>query len=379
MNLIPSQRARFDIPREVAYLNTAYMSPLAREVVAAIDRGARMKARPWELTIPDFYDAPDAARAAFARLVNADAAGIALVPSASYGIETAARNLSIGLGKRVLVLADQFPSHVYPWRRRVRETGGEILTVTPPPGAEATEAVLAALDERVAVAALPNVLWTTGARIDLAAVRRRCDEVGAALVLDLTQSAGAMVTDFAAIRPDFAVAACYKWLLGPYATGFLHVAPQHWGGAPLEEGWIERKDSRNFAGLVAYTDEYEPGAIRFDMGERANFALMGGVVAALELLLGWGVAGIEATLADRNRRLAARLSGLGLQPMAEAARGPHFLTARLPEGAPADLLARLAAKGVHLSIRAGSLRITPHLWCDEEDEDRFIAALGAAL
>lgn len=377
--IIPCQRHRFDIPREVAYLNTAYMSPLAHEVVAAIDRGARMKARPWTLTIPDFYDAPDEARARFARLVNADAEGVALVPSASYGIETAARNLSIGPGKRVLVLADQFPSNVYPWRRRARETGGEVLTVAPPPGEAATGAVLAALDERVAVVALPNVLWTTGARIDLEAVRRRCDETGAALVLDLTQSAGAMVTDFAAIRPDFAAVACYKWLLGPYATGFLYVAPERRGGEPLEEGWIGRKGSRNFAGLVAYTDEYEPGALRFDMGERANFALMGGVVAALDLLLGWGVADIEATLADRCRRLAPRLAALGLAPMPEAARGPHFLTARLPAGAPADLLARLAAAGVHLSARGGSLRITPHLWCDAEDEDRLIAAVGAAL
>lgn len=377
--MIPSQRRHFAIPRDIAYLNTAYMSPLMHDVVAAIDRGARMKATPWTLTIPDFYDAVDRARALFAGLVNGDAEGVAIVPSASYGVETAAKNLSLGPGRRVVTLADQFPSHVYPWRRLARDQGGEVIAVTPPKGEAATPAVLDAIDERCAVAALPNILWTNGALVDLAAVRARCDEVGAALVLDLTQSAGAMATDFAAIRPDFAVVACYKWLLGPYATGFLYVAPERRSGEPLEEGWITREDSRDFAGLVNYTDRYEPGAVRFDMGERANFALMPGVVAALERLTAWGVAEIEATLAARTAALARRLPALGLTPTPDAARGPHYLSAALPGGAPKDLLARLAAKRVYLSERGGSLRITPHLWNDDEDCDRMIEALGGAL
>ncbi|QIE57692.1 aminotransferase class V-fold PLP-dependent enzyme [Pikeienuella piscinae] len=377
--MIPCQRALFDIPRDVAYLNTAYMSPLSHAAVAAIDRGARMKARPWDLTIPDFYDAPDRARALFAGLVNADAAGVALAPSASYGIESAARNIPLAPGRRVVLLKDQFPSHVYPWRRRAVETGAEVFAVAAPPGEDATAAVLTAIDERCAVAALPNVLWTTGARIDLAAVRRRCDETGAALVLDLTQSAGAMVTDFAAIRPDFATAAAYKWLLGPYATGFLYVAPERRDGAPLEEGWITRKDSRNFAGLVEYTDEYEPGALRFDMGERANFALLPGLIAALEQLTAWGVANIEETLAARAAGLSKRIAALGLSPTPDVARGPHYLSAGLPVGAPKDLLARLAAKQVYLSERGGALRVTPHLWNDEEDCDRLVEALASEL
>lgn len=377
--MIPCQRHLFDIPRDVAYLNCAYMSPLMTDAVAAIDRGARMKATPWTLTIPDFYDAVDHARGLFARIVNADAEGVAIVPSASYGIETAAKNLTVGEGRTVVLLADQFPSHVYPWRRKVRDEGGEIVTVAPPPGVPATEAVLAAIDDRCAVAALPNVLWTNGRLIDLAAVRARCDEVGAALVLDLTQSAGAMVTDFAVIRPDFAVVACYKWMLGPYATGFLYAAPDRRDGEPMEEGWIIREGSRDFAGLTAYTDRYEPGATRYDMGERANFALMPGVVAALEQIVAWDVREVEATLAARNRDLAARLDALGFTTSPEAARGPHFIGAKLPAEAPADLLQRLAAQNVFLSQRADALRVTPHLWNDDEDFDRLSEALSAAL
>ena len=132
-------------------------------------------------------------------------------------------------------------------------------------------------------------------------------------------------------------------------------------------------------GLTAYTDRYEPGAIRYDMGERANFALMPGVVAALEQLTDWGVANIEATLAERNKSLSARLSALGLTPTPDDARGPHFIGADLPDGAPDDLLARLAAENIYLSERGGSLRVTPHLWNDDEDFDRLIEALGRML
>lgn len=377
--MIPSQRHIFAIPRDIAYLNCAYMSPLMHDVVAAIDRGARMKATPWTLTIPDFYDAVDQARALFAGIVNAEPEGVAMVPSASYGIETAVKNIPVGPDRTVVVLNDQFPSHVYPWRRAVRDQGGQIVTVDVPKGDAATAHVIAAIDDRTAVVQMPNVLWTNGALVDLVAIRAACDAVGAALCLDLTQSAGAMVTDFAAIRPDFAVVAGYKWLMSPYATGFLYVAPQHRNGEPMEEGWITRKDSRNFADLTTYTDEYEPGALRFDMGERANFALMPGVVAALEQITAWGVPQIEATLATRNAALSKRLSALGLSPTPDAARGPHFLGATLPDGAPKDVIARLAAQNVFLSERSGSLRITPHLWNDDEDCDRLIDALGAAL
>lgn len=376
---LPNQRHLFDMPRDIAYLNCAYMSPLTNKVIAAVDQGSRMKATPWTLTIPDFYDNVDLARALFAALVNADAEGIAMVPSASYGIETAVKNLHVGPGRTVVVLADQFPSQVYPWRRAIREQGGTMVTVDVPAGHAATAAVLDAIDERTAVVQMPNVLWTNGALVDLVAVRARCDQVGAALVLDLTQSAGAMVTDFAAIRPDFAVVAGYKWMLCPYVTGFLYVAPSHRGGSPMEEGWITRKDSRNFANLTDYTDEYEPGALRFDMGQRANFALMPGVVAALQQLTEWGVANVEATLASRNAALSKRLSEIGLTPTPDDARGPHFLGAALPTDVRKDLIGELAARNVYLSERSGSLRITPHLWNDDEDCDRLIDALGALL
>lgn len=378
-DVIPSQRHLFSIPRDVAYLNTAYMSPLLNDAVAAGDAGLRLKQTPWSLTIPDFFGPVTEARGLFAELMNADAAGVAIVPSASYGVATAARNIPVAAGQKIVMLADQFPSHVYSWRKLAARNDASIVTVAPPSGRAATESVLAAIDENCAIAALPNVLWTDGAKVDLEAVRRRCDETGAALVLDLTQSAGAMAIDFARVRPDFAVVAGYKWLMCPYTTGFLYVDPKWREGEPLEEGWITRKGAENFSTLVEYQDDYQPGAERYDMGERANFALMPAVVAALRQLKAWNIGRIEATLAARNTVLSARLGDLGLSPTPDAARGPHFLGAALPAGAPDDIVAQLAARRVFVSERGGALRVTPHLYNDDTDSDRLIEALKAIL
>jgi selenocysteine lyase/cysteine desulfurase len=355
------------------------MSPLLTEAVEAGVAGLRRKARPWTLAPKDFFDESEEARALFAGLVGTGPEDVAIVPAASYGIATAAANLPVAGGQRIVTLKDQFPSNVYAWRRRAAESGGEVVAVAPPEGEDATPGVLAAIDERCAIAALPNVLWTTGAKLDLVAIGARCRAVGAALVLDLTQSAGAMPTDFAAIRPDFAVAAAYKWLLGPYSVGFLAVAERRREGRPLEETWLGRAGSGDFARLVDYADAYQPGARRFDMGERANFALMPAAIVALRRLRDWTPGAIAETLGAYTARLAGRARGLGLSATPDAFRGPHYLSLALPPGARADLPARLAEAGVHVSRRGDSLRVTPHLYNHEGDADRLIDALGRLL
>ena len=373
--MISSQKHLFDIPDEVAYLNTAYMSPLMHSVVAAIDEGVRLKARPWKLTVDHFFNDVKTAKRLFGKLVNAPQDRIAVTPSASYGLSTAANNLSLTEGQRIIALKYQFPSHTYPWKRKARETGGVFVEVNVPYGEAATPALLEAIDERTAIVAVPNLLWTTGAYVDLIAMRQRCDEVGAALVLDLTQSAGALVTDFKKIRPDFAAVANYKWMLCPYSTGFLYVDPAYFDGQPLEEGWVTRQGGRNFANLTENPEAFEAGAIRYDMGERSNFALLPGVNEALRQLLNWGVASIETTLAARNADLCQRLETIGLKTIVAENRGAHFIGAQLPAGTRQDLLTELAKEKVYLSERGGSLRITPHLWNDDQDFYRLIDTL----
>jgi selenocysteine lyase/cysteine desulfurase len=325
------QRARFDVPEEIAYFNTANLAPQLHAVRAAGEAALERRGRPWTISAEDWFTDVERLRTPFARLLNGTADGVALVSATSYGFAVAARNLELSEGARVLVLAEEYPSGIYTWRRAVRRAGAEILTVTREPQETWTDAILAVLDERVVVVSVPNVHWTGGSLVDLPRVAARTREVGARLVIDGSQSVGAMPLDVEDLRPDFLVSVGYKWLLGPFGLGFLYVAEEHRGGEPLEENWIARAGSEDFARLVDYRDEYQPGARRFDVGQRTKFELTPMSIAALEQLLEWRVERVAATLAGTTAEIARRVTDLGLDALPPGRRGPHILGVRLPE------------------------------------------------
>jgi selenocysteine lyase/cysteine desulfurase len=359
----------------VAYFNCAYMSPLLRAAREAGQRGLHRKSRPWTVRPSDFFPEVDQARALFAELLGASAADIAIVPSVSYGMAVACANVPVAAGQRILLLEEQFPSVVYPWLERARETGAEAVVLPRPADDDWTPVVLDAITDRTAVAALPVCHWTDGALLDLARIGARLREVGAALVVDATQSVGALPFDVAAVQPDFLVAATYKWLLGPYSLGFLYVAPRWHDGRPIEHNWIAREGSEDFARLTTYQEGFQPGARRFDMGEVSNFALMPVAVAGLRQLLDWGVPSIQATIAGTATAIVDHAAALGFRAVPPALRAGHYLGLRLPSGLPAGLADTLARAGVHVSLRGNAVRVTPHVYNDEEDLERLIGAL----
>jgi len=226
---------------------------------------------------------------------------------------------------------------------------------------------------------LPHNHWIDGSLLDLEAIGEKLRAKGAKLVLDATQSIGALPFNVARIKPDFLIAATYKWMLGPYSLGFMYVAPEHHDGEPLEYNWLNRQGSENFAGLADYVDGYQPGARRFDMGERANFALMPVAIAALEQLLAWGVANIQETLAARTTEIAERCSAFELKPLPANLRAGHFLGLRREGGLPKNLLDEMLADNIYISVRGSSLRVTPHLFNNDADIDRLVMALSKTL
>ena len=376
---LPSQRHLFELPDGVTYLNCAYMSPQLRSVRAAGEAALGMKAQPWRLKPEDFFTHPERLRGLFARLVGADADGVALVPSASYGMAVAAANLRVREGQRLVVLAEEFPSNLYPWRELARRSRAEVVTVACPEDGDWTRAVLAQVDAHCALVAVPHCHWTDGSWLDLARVGARAREVGAALAVDGTQSVGALPLDVGVVRPDFLVAAGYKWLMGPYSQGYLYVSPQYREGVPLEQNWVVRQGSEDFSRLVDYRDAYQPGARRFDVGERSNFQLVPMAAAALSQVLEWGVEEIQGTLRVLTDRIARGATELRLEVAPASHRVGHLIGLRRRGGYAPVVAQRLAALDLHVSVRGDTLRVSPHLYNTPEDVDRLLAALAPLL
>jgi len=371
-----ANRAAFDVPRDVAYFNTSNLSLQLQAVRAAGEAALGRRARPWTIAAGDWFTDVEQARLLFATLIGADADGVALVAATSYGFAVAASNLRLAAGQRVLVLAEEYPSGIYTWRRAVRRAGAHLLTVSREPGRSWTDAILDQLDERVGIVSVPNVHWTDGALVDLDRVAARTQEVGARLVIDASQSAGAMPLDVRVLRPDFVITVGYKWLLGPFGLGYLYVAEEHRRGQPVEENWISRAGSEDFARLVDYRNDYQPGSRRFDVGQRTHFELMPMAVAALRQLTTWQVDNIAAALTEVTGQLAVAAADLGLTPLPADQRGPHMLGIALPPELRTPLLTKLADKGCYAAIRGASLRISPHLHTDQADIDTLLAALA---
>ena len=377
--MIPCQRALFDIPDDVSYFNCAYTSPLVLFAKNAGQEALKAKGNPWTITPQDFFTNIEENRSLFGQIIGSTPDNIAIIPAVSYGIALAARNLPIAKGQNIVVLEEQFPSNIYAWRRMADENGAVIKTVSRPDQDSFTEAVLDAIDNDTAIAALPVCHWTDGALLDLVKIGEKCRKIGAALVIDGIQSIGALPFSVDEVKPDFLAAAAHKWLLGPYGFGFCYVDPKWHSGVPLEENWLNRAGSEDFSGLVQYEDDYQPGARRYDMGGASSFILSPIAAAALKQILEWGVEGISETIGAITGQIGEWASGAGLVVSDRADRSSHIIGLSMPGGLPGTIGPDLAANKVYVSIRGNSIRISPHVYNTIEDVDRLLEALGKAV
>jgi selenocysteine lyase/cysteine desulfurase len=363
------------VPDDVAYLNCAGLAPQLRSVRSAGECALDRRSAPWTISPADWFGEVERLRALFARLSGADADGVAVVPATSYGVAVAARNVKAKAGDRVALLADDFPSTVHTWHAWARRGGAEVLTVEREAGRSWTDALLDELDEPVRVVSVPAIHWIDGAAVDLERVGARARDLGALLVVDATQALGAMPLDLSAVRPDYLVAAGYKWLLGSLGVSYLYVAPEHRDGQPLEENWANRAGAEDFADTGGSDAGYRTGARRFDVGQRSNFVLVPMAIAALEQLLDWGVEGIAAALEPVTSRIERETAARGLEPLPAGLRGPHMLGIRLPAGQAAGAAERLAAENVHVEALGSAIRVSPHMHVNDRDVERLLAVL----
>jgi selenocysteine lyase/cysteine desulfurase len=376
------QKHLFHLDAAVHYLNGAYMSPLLASVEEAGLRALLRKRQPDKIAPQDFFTDTERLRGLFARLVNAPSAEqVALVPSASYGLAVVAKNLPAWRGQKIVVAEAQFPSNVYPWVALAEEKGLDFQIVAMPTepehrGRRWNERLLDAIDERTALVSLGHIHWANGTVFDLQKMAEKVHAHGGLLVVDGTQSVGALPMDVQALGLDALVCAGYKWLMGPYSLGYAWFGPAFLNGQPLEENWVNRLHSEDFARLVDYQPAYQPGARRFDMGERSNFNLVPMGIAALEQLLAWEPANVQAYCRDLTAEATALWQQHGFWSERPEARAAHLFGIQLPAHMePSVLQQKLKAKNVHVSVRGDFVRIAPNVYNDAAD----VAALTEVL
>ena len=380
--LLPSQRALFDMPRDVCYLNAASYSPLPLRTQEAARAAVARKGRPWLVPGSFANEIHERTRKAAARLINADAGDVALISSVGYGVATAAKLLTIPRGSRVIVLENDHSSPVLEWQERAEAQGFAVETVRQPANGDWTAAVLAAIEQPgapVALASISSVHWSDGGLIDIEKIGAALRKHGARFLIDATHHVGVLDLDVKRLDPDFVIFPTYKWVLGPYGRAFIYVASRHQDGSPLEQTAPGRRNV-NAENNVYFADlRYLPDARRFDMGERDHFISMEMAAIGLEMMAEWGARAIVRRLSVLTERIADGVGDIGVTVPDVRFRAPHILSLAFKGGMPARLIEALASDGIYVAPRLGRMRISPHVYNDEADVDRLVAALRKRL
>ena len=378
--MLNCQRDKFQLQRKYTYLNCAYMSPLSKKVEKAGIRGLKGKRKPYKITAEDFFTDSETVRTLFAELIDCDQTNrIVTVPSVSYAMANVAQNLPKQEGE-IIIVDEQFPSNAYPWLSLQNDKLKVKIVSRPNTGESWSQRILENISAETAMVAIGNVHWADGTLFDLKAIRSATRERDALMVIDGTQSVGALPLSVKEVDPDALVCAGYKWLFGPYSTGYAYYSATFDSGKPIEQNWINRRGAENFGGLVTYTDEYAPGALRYEVGEHSNFVMLPMMIAALKQVRRWDPENIQAYCQQLTEPLVIRAQEMGFAVAPPDQRAHHLLGLYLPAHLSIDTLQKyLRRNRVNVSVRGHSVRISPNVYNDQQDIDKLIKTLKEAV
>jgi selenocysteine lyase/cysteine desulfurase len=362
------------------YLDCAYQGPFPRATVARLQQAIELKCHPERLEAPEYFRLPERVRGRLATLIGADPSEIALTNSATQGIGIVAAGLGLAAGDEVVVASHNFPANLFTWLH-LRRLGVRVQVVKPAGDCVQVEEVVGALTPRTRVLALDWVSYTGGARIDLAAFGNLVHRQGGIFVVDGTQGVGALEMNVRELPVDILAVATYKWLLGPYGTGFVYLRREIQDRLELPVvNWMTVEGSEDFDALP--TDEFTlPRAARiFDVPETSNFLNLYGQEASLEFVGRVGVRTVTEHCWRLLDRLAEELQRGGYR-LSEAAKPEHRSTilgfqADSPE-ATAKLHQKLRANHVAVSLRHGMIRVSPYLYNTEADIEMLLSVVSS--
>ncbi len=358
------------------------MGPLPKKVEAAGIEAMKRKRNPGVITAIDFFNEADVLRREYAKLINVkDANRIVVIPSVSYGVANAAKNVPLSKGDEVIIAAEEFPSDYYPWAIKCEETGASARIITPPDtlqrrGAQWNTRILEAINSKTKVVAISNVHWADGTLFNLVEIRKRTRDVGAALIIDGTQSVGAMPFDVEQIQPDALICVGYKWLLGPYSIGLAYYGPMFDNGKPIEESWMNREKAEDFRSLVQYNPNYKEGSLRYEVGEHSSFVYVPMLIESLKLINKWKPANIQKYCASITSDPIKQLREAGFWIEDNDSRGQHLFGIRLPEHVDIEkVAARFKRNKLFVSLRGNAIRVAVNVFNTKTDVEKMVSLL----
>lgn len=377
-----NQKNLFNLDENTIYLNGAYMSPQLKSVEAVGIANLQKKSKPYIISEQDFFTEKVILKQQFAQLVEApDYETIAIIPSVSYGIAIAVNNIPFKKGDEIIVLEEQFPSNYYAWKALEAEKGVTIITITAPEikqgrGATWNNKILEAINPKTKCLAIPHCHWADGTLFNLKAIREQSNQVGAYLVVDATQSVGALPFSVQEIQPDALICGGYKWLLGPYGLGVAYYGERFHDGKPLENNWMNHVGSENFSNLVNYNHTLKPKATRYDVGESSNFILTPMLAEGIKQLNAWKPENIQQYCKNSTENAVIKLREAGYFIEEDTYRSHHLFGMYPKKISEIELVKPLLLKkNIHVSYRGKSIRISPNVYNTEADLERLVDCL----
>jgi selenocysteine lyase/cysteine desulfurase len=361
------------------YLNLAAQSPMPKVSFRAVQASLEWKKFPQRIPDTAFFDVPTRIRTSIAKLIGGKAEEIALTSGASSGMAPIAYGLTWHAGDEILTAKGEFPLQYATWRPMEEREGVVLKTVSPRERFLTADDVIAAMTPKTRLVSISLVRFDNGVLLDGARIAAACHAQDAMLLLDVSQACGAVPLDVRTLGADFLVCAGYKFLLGPFGTGFV------WGKSEIVANmrpgpfyWMAAKGAENFAAMAF--DDPKPAATarRFDVAETANYFNLAALEASVDFVLQAG----PETVAAHNRNLIELLYErlpkdrcIPTSPVDAAHRGPYgCFAARAPEKTVA-LYERLRKENIIVSLREGNIRVSPYLFNTERDIDRLISVI----
>jgi len=361
------------------------MSPLLRVAEVQGMEGLMKKRNPTHFGMEEFFGAVTKLKTTFSKLIKAPAEQVAVIPAVSYGIANAAKNLNYKVGGELLCLGGQFPSNYYSWQEAAEDNNQKLKLIqggTDPKSRVKVwnENILSAINPKTTAVCLGHVHWADGSLFDLRKISQACQDNDAYLVIDGTQSVGALPLYVDEIPVDVLVVGGYKWLLGHYGLGLAYYSDRFNDGIPIEHNWINKKDSENFQELVNYKDAYKSGAAKYSVGEQSNFIHVPILQAGLEQILEWGVDNIQAFCVNLHQLLIEELRNTPFRLAALGESSSHLMAIRVGEGMSMDRIKSvLLENNIHVSYRGDAIRISFYVYNTESEVIKMSKVLKGLL